>query len=105
MPRTDPLGNSAFRNSKSRLSAGAWAGQNVVIRVTTSNFPNLRCETIPTRGHGFDVSRAVLPIPQYLAQDRDMLCKVRLFDEGIGPDLSQQFILFEQASSILNEGH
>ena len=32
-----------------------------------------------------------------------MLGQIRFFDEGIRPDLSQQFIFFEQVSSILNQ--
>jgi hypothetical protein len=32
-----------------------------------------------------------------------MLGKIRLFDKSVGPDLSQQFIFSEQASSILNQ--
>jgi preprotein translocase subunit SecA len=32
-----------------------------------------------------------------------MLGEIRFFDEGVGPDLSQQFIFFEQVSSILNQ--
>ena len=32
-----------------------------------------------------------------------MLGEIRFFNEGIRPDLSQQFIFFEQVSSILNQ--
>jgi hypothetical protein len=34
-----------------------------------------------------------------------MLGEIRFFDEGIWPDLSQQFILFQQVPSILNQDH
>ena len=46
---------------------------------------------------------AVLAVLQCFAQQRDVLSKIRFFYEGIRPNLSQQFILFEQVSSILHQ--
>src|ERR1700681_4696598 len=102
MPGTDAFRNSTFRNSKRRL-AGRWAWQNIGTRGIAANLPNLRNETIIKRGDGFDVSRAVSPILQCFAQRRDMLGEIRFFDEGIRPYLSQQFIFFQQVSSILHQ--
>jgi hypothetical protein len=103
MAGRDGFRNSGIRKSKRRLWAGRSTRQNIAIGPDAAEFPNLRNETIATRGDGFDVSWAVLPVLQRFPQYRDMLGEIRFFDEGIRPDLSQQFIFFEQVSTILNQ--
>jgi hypothetical protein len=113
MPRQNAFGSSSFgnatlrnctfRNRSWRSVAGGRTCHNITMRSNAANIPNLRNETIAPRRYGFDVARAVLTVLQCFAQYRDVLGKIRLFDEGVRPDLSQQFIFLEQMSSILNE--
>ncbi len=49
--------------------------------------------------HPFSVT---LPL-QHLAQSGDVHRKVRLLDEGVGPDLLQQFVLGDEMSAVADE--
>ena len=68
--------------SRQRLSAGAGVDRRQRSREPVSAF-----------GDRFDVLAVVSRIAQRLAEGKDVVGQIRLFDEGVGPDLVEELLL------------
>ena len=65
--------------------------------------PDLVGKPIPAAGNRLDVLTAVRTLAERLAHERDVYCKVRFLDEGIGPDRFEKHVLLENPAGVANE--
>ena len=62
-----------------------------------------RGEPVPPLRHGFDVQPALRRIAQRLAKGEHVVGEIRFLDEGIRPDLVQQFVFGNEAPGLLDQ--
>ena len=60
-------------------------------------------EAVAPARHGLDVAAAVAAVAQRLAQQRDVLREVVLFDEGVGPEPADDLVLLDDVPAALDE--
>jgi hypothetical protein len=66
--------------------------------------PDCCNKTISSLGNGLDQGLSVLALCERAAQDRDVMGKISLLDDGIGPNQFQQLFFFHQLSVPFDQG-
>src|SRR5215471_17649639 len=64
---------------------------------------NFFCEPVAAAGYGNNVLVVLRALAQCLSQEEDVAAQVGLFDKGIGPDRSQEFVFRDDLLLVANE--
>src|SRR5262249_38153709 len=70
---------------------------------TRANGTDVSDETVSLAGYCLDVLPSGFPVSERLAQDREVVRQVALFDDGVRPNVRQQFLLAHQPAVIFDQ--